>query len=92
MLKIDQLVDATYGDPRMSSLDAFQDYHQIALGAEDQEKTAFISPNANYHYTIMPFGLKNAGATYPWMMARMFRDKIGRMVEVYIDDMVVKSK
>ena len=76
----------------MSFLDAFQGYHQIALAAEDQEKTAFISPNANYHYTVMPFRLKNAGATYQWMMTRMFRDKIGRTAEVYIDDMVVKSK
>ena len=41
---------------------------------------------------MMPFGLKNARATYQWMMTRMFRDKIRRMVEVYIDDMVVKSK
>ena len=53
---------------------------------------AFISSNANYHYTVMPFGLKNARATYQRMMTRMFRDKIGCTVEVYIDDMVVKSK
>nr|XP_023900124.1 uncharacterized protein LOC112011998 [Quercus suber] len=92
MPKIDQLVDAMYGHPRMSFLDAFQGYHQIALAAEDQEKTAFISPEANYHYTVMPFGLKNVGATYQRMMTRMFRDKIGCTVEVYIDDMVVKSK
>jgi len=92
MPKIDQLVDATYGHPRMSFLDAFQGYHQIALAVEDQEKTAFISPDANYHYTMMPFGLKNAEATYQQLMTRMFRDKIGRTVEVYIDDMVVKSK
>ena len=59
---------------------------------EDREKTAFISPDANYHYTVMPFGLKNARATYQRMMMRMFRDKIRCMVEVYIDDMVVKSK
>ena len=64
MPKIDQLVDATYGHPRMSFLDAFQGYHQIALATEDQEKTTFISPDANYHYTLMPFGLKNAGAMY----------------------------
>ena len=81
-----------YGHPRMSFLDAFQGYHQIALALKDQEKTAFISPDANYHYTVMPFGLKNAGATYQRMMTRMFRDKIGCTVEVYIDDMVVKSK
>ena len=92
MPKIDQLVNATYGHPRMSFLDAFQGYHQIALVVEDQEKMAFISPDANYHYTVMPFRLKNAGATYQWMMTKMFRDKIGRTVEVYIDDMVVKSK
>ena len=92
MSKIDQLVDATYGHPRMSFLDAFQGYHQIALAPEDQEKTTFISSDANYHYTVMPFGLKNAGATYQRMMTRMFQDKIGRTVEVYIDDMVVKSK
>jgi len=92
MPKIDQLVDATYGHPRMSFLDAFQGYHQITSAAEDREKTAFISPDANYNYTVMPFGLKNVGATYQRMMKRMFRDKIGRTVEVYIDDMVVKSK
>ena len=92
MSKIDQLVDAMYGHPRMSFLDALQGYHQIALAIEDQEKTTFISPYANYHYTVMPFGLKNARATYQRMMTRMFRDKIGRTVEVYIDDMVVKSK
>ena len=92
MPKIDQLVDATYGHPRMSFLDAFQGYHQIALAAKDQEKAAFISHDANYHYTVMPLGLKNAGAMYQQMITRMFRDKIGHTVEVYIDDMVVKSK
>ena len=92
MPKIDQLVDATYGHPRMSFLDVFQGYHQIALVTEDQKKMAFISPDANYHYTMMPFGLKNVRAVYQRMMTRMFQDKIGCTVEVYIDDMVVKSK
>ena len=62
------------------------------MAAEDQEKTAFITFDGNYHYIVMPFGLKNAGATYQRMMMRMFRDKIGRIVEVYTDDMVIKSK
>ena len=53
---------------------------------------AFISPDANYYYTVMPFELKHAGATYQRMITRMFRDKIGHTVEVYINDMVVKSK
>ena len=64
MPKIDQLVNATYGHSRMSFLDTFQGYHQIALAPKDREKTAFISPGANYHYEVMPFGLKNARATY----------------------------
>ena len=72
MPKIDQLVDSTYGHLRMSFLDAFQRYHQISLALEDQEKTMFISPDANYYYTVMPFGLKNAEATYQWMMTKMF--------------------
>ena len=57
--KIDQLVDATVGHPRMSFLDAFQGYHQIPLALDDQEKTAFITPIGNYHYKVMSFGLKN---------------------------------
>ena len=92
MPKIDQLVDARYGHSRMSFLDAFQGYHQIGLALEEQEKTTFISPDANYHYIVMPFGLKNVRATYQQMMTRMFQDKIGCTVELYIDDMVVKSK
>ena len=92
MPKIDQLVDSTYGHPRMSFLDVFQGNYQIALAPKDREKTAFISLDTNYHYTVMPFELKNVGATYQRMMTRMFRDKIGCTIEVYIDDMVVKSK
>ena len=55
MPKIDQLVDATVGHPRMSFLDAFQGYHQIPLAIDDQEKTAFVTPVGNYHYKVMPF-------------------------------------
>ena len=60
MPKIDQLVDATVGHPRISFLDAFQGYHQIPLALNDQEKTALVTPIGNYHYKVMPFGLKNA--------------------------------
>ena len=72
MPQIDQLLDATAGHPQMSSLDAFQGYHQIPLALEDQEKTAFVTPTRNYHYKVMPFGLKNVGSTYQRMMMRMF--------------------
>ena len=92
MSQIDQLVNATVSHPRMSFLDAFQGYHQIPLALDDQGKTAFVTPTGNYHYTVMPFGLKNAGSTYHRIMTKMFEPELGRSIEVYVDDMVVKSK
>ena len=62
--RIDKLVDVTVGHPWMSFLDTFQDYHQIPLALEDQEKTTFVTPIGNYHYKVMPFGLKNVRSTY----------------------------
>ena len=59
---------------------------------DDQEKTAFVIPTRNYHYKVMPFGLKNAGLIYQRMMTRMFESQLGKSIEIYIDDMVVKSK
>ena len=72
MPRIDQLVDAMMGYPRISFLDAFQGYHQIPLALDGQERTAFVTPIGNYHYKVMSFGLKNAGSTYQRMMMRMF--------------------
>ena len=92
MPRIDQLVDVIVGHPRMSFLDAFQGYHQIPSTTDDQEKRAFVTPVGNYHYKVMPFGLKNVGSTYQRMMTKMFEPQLGKNVEVYIDDMVVKSK
>ena len=92
MPKIDQLVDATVGHPRMSFLDAFQGYHQIPLALDVQEKTTFVTPIGNYHYKVMSFDLKNVGSTYQRMMTRMFELQLGKNIEIYIDDMVVKSK
>ena len=76
----------------MSFLETFQRYHQIPLALDDQEKTAFVTRTRNYHYKMMPFGLKNAGSTYQKMMTRMFEPQLGKNIEIYIDDMVVKSK
>ena len=76
----------------MSFLDAFQGYHQIPLALDDQEKTTFVTTTRNYHYKVMSFGLKNAGSTYQRMMTRMFEPQLSKSIEVYIDDMVVKSK
>lgn len=57
----------------------------------DEEKTAFITEDANFCYRVMPFGLKNAGATYQRLMDRVFKKQIGWNVKVYVDDMVIKS-
>ena len=78
--------------PKMSFLDAFQGYYQIPLVLDDQEKTAFVTPIENYHYKVMSFGLKNAGSTYQRMTTRMFESLLRKNIEIYIDDMVVKSK
>ena len=85
-------MDAIIGHSRMSFLNAFQGYHQIPFALDDQEKTAFVTPTENYHYKVMPFKLKNAGSTYQRMMTRMFEPQLGKNIEVYIDEMVVKSK
>ena len=57
----------------------------------DQEKTSFVTSQGLFCYKVMPFGLKNAGATYQRLMNKMFARQIGRNVEVYVDDMLVKS-
>ena len=66
--RIDQIIDSIAGCARLSFLDAYSGYHQIRMKEEDEEKTAFITPLGVYCYTTMPFGLKNAGATYQRMM------------------------
>ena len=59
---------------------------------EDQEKTTFVTSQGLYCYKVMPFGLKNTGATYQRLVNQMFNKQIGRNMEVYVDDMLVKSK
>ncbi|XP_019261288.1 PREDICTED: uncharacterized protein LOC109239215 [Nicotiana attenuata] len=67
-------------------------YNQILMEEEDQEKTTFITHQGTYCYKVMPFELKNAGATYQRLVTRMFKEQLGKTMEVYIDDMSVKSK
>ncbi|KAL0313645.1 UNVERIFIED_CONTAM: Transposon Tf2-12 polyprotein [Sesamum radiatum] len=75
----------------LSFLDAYQGYNQIPLAPEDQEKASFVTDQGIFCYNVMPFGLKNAGATYQRLVNHMFRNQIGWNMEVYIDDMLVKS-
>nr|KYP42541.1 Retrovirus-related Pol polyprotein from transposon 297 family [Cajanus cajan] len=88
---IDRLVDGAAGHRLLTFLDAYSGYNQIRMHPQDEEKTAFITDSANYCYRVMPFGLKNAGATYHRLMDKVFKHQIGRNLEVYVDDMVVKS-
>ena len=61
------------------------------MDLDDQEKTSFVTGQGTYYYRVMPFGLKNAGATYQRLVNRMFHKQIRTSMEVYIDDMLVKS-
>ncbi|KAL5572514.1 hypothetical protein UlMin_022111 [Ulmus minor] len=89
---IDTLIDATAGHEMFSFMDGFSGYNQIKMAPEDAEKTAFRTPFGNFHYVVMPFGLKNAGATYQRAMTAIFHDMIHDFVEDYVDDLVVKSR
>ena len=89
--RIDQLVDFTAGHKLLSFMDAFSRYNQIRMDEVDQEKTSFVTSQGLFCYKVMPFDLKNAGATYQRLVNHMFRLQIGRNVEVYINDMLVKS-
>jgi len=88
---IDVLVDSTAKCNVFSFMDGFSDYNQIKMDPEDREKTSFITPRGAFFYLVMPFGLINAGATYPTGMAKIFHDMIHKEIEVYVDDMIVKS-
>ena len=89
---VDQLVDSTAGFKTLSFLDAYSGYNQIKMHPADQAHTTFVTDKGLYCYEVMPFGLKNTGATYQRLVNAMFEDEIGEIMEVYVDDMLVKSK
>ncbi|KAM1328947.1 hypothetical protein ACFX2F_013160 [Malus domestica] len=89
---IDRLIDFTVGCELLSFMDAYSGYNQILMNPPDQEHTAFTTDRGLYFYKVMPFGLKNAGATYQRLVNSMFAEHIGKSMEVYVDDMLVKSK
>ena len=89
--RIDTLVYSTAKHKLLSFMDAFSSYNQIKMNEEDQEKTSFVTSQRLFCYKVMSFGLKNAGAMYQRLMNKMFAHQIGRNVQVYVDDMLVKS-
>ena len=70
--KIDQLMDSIAGHKLLKFMDAFSGCNQIKMSEEDQEKIAFITSQGFYCYKVMPFGLKNVGATYRRLVNKMF--------------------
>jgi hypothetical protein len=89
----EMLINAAAGHKILSFMDGNAGYNQIFMASEDIYKTAFRVPGAVglFEYVVMTFGLKNAGATYQRVMNHIFHDLIGNLVEIYIDDVVVKS-
>ncbi|RDY06422.1 hypothetical protein CR513_09586, partial [Mucuna pruriens] len=89
---IDLLVDNTAHHSYYSFMDGFSGYNQIRMALEDKEKTTFITTWGTFCYKVMPFGLKNARATYQRAMVTLFHDMMHKELEVYVDDMIAKSK
>ncbi|PKI48973.1 hypothetical protein CRG98_030640 [Punica granatum] len=73
-------------------MDGFSRYNQIRMAEEDKIKTTFITMWGTFCYRVMPFGLKNVGATYQKAMVTLFHDMMHKEIEVYVDDMIAKSK
>jgi hypothetical protein len=90
--RICQIIDSTTSCELLSFLDVYSSYPQISLIIDDEEKIAFITPFGIFCYTKMAFRLKNEGATYQKCIHIILQPQIGRNVEAYINDVVVKSK
>ncbi|GKC59820.1 reverse transcriptase domain-containing protein [Tanacetum coccineum] len=89
--EIDWKVESLCGYPFKCFLDAYKGYHQIQMAESYEEKTTFHTNQGVYCYTKMPFGLKNADATYQRLVDKAFDSQVGRNIKVYVDDLVIKS-
>jgi len=90
---IDKLVNNSSGYKLLSFMNAYSGYNQIPMAEEDKQKTTFMTESGSYYLNVMPFGLRNAGATYQQMMNKVYDKKLlGDILEVYMDDMIVKSQ
>ena len=90
--RINRIVDATTSNQLLSFLDAYSSYNKILMYPSNLANTTFITLTGMYCYNVMPFGLKKAGATYQRMMSCIFEPLLGRTMEAYIDNMLVKSR
>ena len=92
LLHIDILIDNTTNFALFSFMDGFSGYNQIKMAPEDMEKMTFVTLWETFCYKVMSFGLKNARATYQWAMVALFHDMMHKEIEVYVDDMIAKSR
>ncbi|RDY04373.1 hypothetical protein CR513_11917, partial [Mucuna pruriens] len=88
---IDQLVNGASKYGLMSFMDTYSRYNQIRMHLEDKAKTTFIANSGSFYYKVMPFRLKNSNVTYQRLMDRIFKDHLGRELEIYIAGIVIKS-
>jgi hypothetical protein len=88
---IDQDVDSTAGSVLLCFLDCYSGYHQIAQHPDDEDKMTLITPHDIYCYKVMSFGLKNVRATYQKAIQKCLASQIGKNIEAYVDDVVVKT-
>jgi hypothetical protein len=90
--RIDQIVDSTSRCDLLSFLDAYSGFHQIQMARVDREHTAFVTVDGLYCYVVMPYGLRNALSTFVRPMSKTFGDLIRDRIEIYVNDIVVKTK
>jgi hypothetical protein len=90
--RIDQIVDSTSRCDLLSFLDAYSGFHQIQMSRQDRKHTAFVTVDGLYYYVVMPYGLKNALPTFVRAMSKTFGDLIRDRIEIYVDDIMVKTK
>jgi len=89
---MDVMIDNTCGFKQMSFMDGFSGYNQIKMYPDDENHTSFRTPLGVYCYIVMPFGLKNTGATYQGAMNAIFHEHVRKIVECCVDDIAVKSR
>ncbi|GJY10148.1 reverse transcriptase domain-containing protein [Tanacetum coccineum] len=90
--EIDWKVESLCGFPFKCFLDVYKGYHQIQMAKKDEDNSSFITSQAIFYYTKMPFGLRNAGATYQRLVDKAFHKQIGRNLKVYVDNLVIKIR
>ena len=90
--RIDQVVNSTSRHEMLTFMDAFSGYNHIKMDPADEVHTSFITAFDTDYYKVMPFSLKNAEATFQRMVTKVFKPQIGRNIEVYVDDMIIKTK